>query len=505
MVVPRECAQLRRLQTPQRPPVTRSEGKPRVVETVGMRMVAWMVAAVSLVSLVACRAEPEPGPECPTTVEDALGSPFVTDDTIVGVGYVARYVAAPRAVARGYDVDLRQVAAGDPAPDGVFVRAVEEAPGIGQGDRVLVMGEPGENDRVIVAGECPVLHPLPSGEAQQTATATSPSHTLAALTAAPAGPEAECVNSELGYRLSYPADWFVHPPDVLMAVRPCSLFAREPFQYSPRGPGGSGAEIALTHWAGDCVEFVPTDLPVRSEAVLLARTLGFRVQMSDGEYNYTASLRHGIEPGVYFPSDSGVLPDQPCERTSTLVIATHPAITDRFTETKLVVDRMAATLELVTDGELQGPTASLTPRPAGLPGISIYDVSEIALHAGLPCRTAMDPSHVEHQLVCRSEDSGVTLDLRSGYWAHGYVDFVTASGDSPDERPEATRNLLAAIASLRYDGSDPDAGEEFLMSHYGDDVCRGSNSPCRRTIGSVELHLSSGQDGVYTLYLGPPQ
>lgn len=165
---------------------------------------------------------------------------------------------------------------------------------------------------------------------------------------------------------------------------------------------------------------------------------------------------------------------------------------------------------VVIDGEIPGPGAPVPPRRAGIPGISIFDVAEIAEEHGLACTSSsMDQSHPDtYQLLCRYEAGGVTLSVLSSYWATDYVDIVSASGGSPDGspvNPESSRPLLVAIARLQYEGSDPDAAEEFVNSHYGENACVDPNSPCERTIGAVELRLSTGLYGWRSVTLVYPQ
>lgn len=96
---------------------------------------------------------------CPESVDQAISGDFpgVGEDSFVAVGQVARFVASPDQESRGYDLDVRRMFSGTASGEGSFLSVPEEVPGIEPGDAVLVIAEPGENSRVIVAGSCTPL------------------------------------------------------------------------------------------------------------------------------------------------------------------------------------------------------------------------------------------------------------------------------------------------------------------------------------------------------------
>jgi hypothetical protein len=99
-------------------------------------------------------------PSCPVTGEQAASGDFevIGDDTFVGTGYAIRFVPAPDADARGYDLNVARWIHGRPKEPGIFLLS-EEIRGIGRGQPVLIIVEP--TDKVAyVRGVCEPLQPI---------------------------------------------------------------------------------------------------------------------------------------------------------------------------------------------------------------------------------------------------------------------------------------------------------------------------------------------------------
>lgn len=105
-------------------------------------------------------------PSCPTSVDHATSGEFQTigDTTYVAVGRVARYVGSANLESRGYDLDIRRTLSGTTSSEGTFLRIADALPGVTQGQAVLIIGEPGPNERVILPGACAALQPISDAE-----------------------------------------------------------------------------------------------------------------------------------------------------------------------------------------------------------------------------------------------------------------------------------------------------------------------------------------------------
>jgi hypothetical protein len=75
-----------------------------------------------------------------------------------------RYVASPELDARGYDLDIERTIRGETSTGGTFLQTAGEVHGIRPGMSVIVVAEPGPNERVIVQGTCVPLRPIPDDQ-----------------------------------------------------------------------------------------------------------------------------------------------------------------------------------------------------------------------------------------------------------------------------------------------------------------------------------------------------
>lgn len=203
-------------------------------------------------------------------------------------------------------------------------------------------------------GSMPTNSPSPSAESSPPASeAPAPSITISPVPSAPpvtASPlessdEAMCENADLGYRLAYPADWFVHPADPELGIPPCALFAAEPFTYRPDVPTGFGASVYVIDFEGSCLEFDGGAQPDVLEAVTVAELPAYRIESGPDNflpqaYLYLVNLLPDAGP-VLGGAENGS-----CEGNHALYIRTEGAGPGDYLTNKLVVDRMAATLSV---------------------------------------------------------------------------------------------------------------------------------------------------------------
>lgn len=162
------------------------------------------------------------------------------------------------------------------------------------------------------------------------------------VSAVPVGQEKRCGNSEVGYELAYPADWFVHPADPSRDIAPCSLFAAEPFEYRPVAPADFGASVYVSDFEGGCVEFDMIDphpdvLEDVTVAGLPAHRIVFRPPGALELHSYLVNLR---------PQDGPVLQGDACGHSHGLSIRSDRWAGGDYELNTRVVDRMAATLEV---------------------------------------------------------------------------------------------------------------------------------------------------------------
>lgn len=172
---------------------------------------------------------------------------------------------------------------------------------------------------------------------------------LIAACAAPGNPDASlitsepsvgnaCENADAGYHVTYPPDWFVHPPDEETGVSPCTYFGPGPFELVTNDAGRLiGYSISISD-IDTCVEsgLIPP-------AASLDTTIdGFPARVEDysdsdrGEYLYIIDLRPDIEP---------------CEagRSRFLVLATDALAPGGYATNRRALDGMAASIDITSD------------------------------------------------------------------------------------------------------------------------------------------------------------
>ena len=101
-------------------------------------------------------------PSCPETVDGSF--PSITERSFVAVGRIARFVDTADSGSRGYDLDVRRKLSGAPSADGTFLRISDQLPGMTQGQAVLIVAEPGSNERVVAPGACMPLRAISEAE-----------------------------------------------------------------------------------------------------------------------------------------------------------------------------------------------------------------------------------------------------------------------------------------------------------------------------------------------------
>jgi hypothetical protein len=118
---------------------------------------------LALAAVVMTTAACESIPACPQTVQQAETGDFsaIGAETFVAIARVARFVPSPDPDARGYDLGIERTIRGETSFEGIFLRTASELPGIRPGQSVIVVAEPGPNERVIVQGTCVPLQPIP--------------------------------------------------------------------------------------------------------------------------------------------------------------------------------------------------------------------------------------------------------------------------------------------------------------------------------------------------------
>lgn len=103
---------------------------------------------------------------CPQTVDQAASGDFGASDesSFVAVGRVARFVASPDALSRGYDLEVRRVFIGRDSGEPLFLRVGAESPDVRQGDAVLIVAEAGSSEHVVEPGLCAPLRVIGEDE-----------------------------------------------------------------------------------------------------------------------------------------------------------------------------------------------------------------------------------------------------------------------------------------------------------------------------------------------------
>ena len=161
--------------------------------------------------------------------------------------------------------------------------------------------------------------------------------------------EVTCVNSAIGYELTYPASWFVHPP--AEDVSECALFGPSEFT-AETASAGEGASVFVFQLGGPCLEFDSivdiTDWARYSidgyPAVRIDAVAG-----DTRDRSYIVNLRPDVapvmtEPRVIQPQASP--PASDCEGGLGLWLVAREGWPGSFEENRAVLDRIAAMLRI---------------------------------------------------------------------------------------------------------------------------------------------------------------
>lgn len=173
-----------------------------------------------------------------------------------------------------------------------------------------------------------------------------PQSELPLVSAPPVGAhEATCANTEVGYSISYPAEWFVQPQDHAAGVPACALFAADPFEYAPGRFPGFGASVYVTAWQGACLEFDMVDpTPDVLEEVSVDGLPAYRILFlppgASESHSYLVNLSPDLGPVL------GGVGVGSCESSHALSLRSDGHAPGDYELNRRVVDRMVATLTL---------------------------------------------------------------------------------------------------------------------------------------------------------------
>jgi hypothetical protein len=164
--------------------------------------------------------------------------------------------------------------------------------------------------------------------------------------------ERTCENREVGYRVSYPTDWFVHPEDASLAVEACAQFSIEPFDFEVGALPGGGGNVWIRPFSGGCLIFELEIAVDEIEAVSIGALPAYRIEsrFPDGRrgHEYVVNL-HPDAPVIEAPALIGGPLDPDCADTAGLILGTREGLSGDFVTNRMVVDRMATTFELIDD------------------------------------------------------------------------------------------------------------------------------------------------------------
>lgn len=196
--------------------------------------------------------------------------------------------------------------------------------------------------------ETPFVTPAPS---PASVVSISPSPTaLPKLAAKPEHyQEATSVNSAIGYELTYPASWFVHPP--AQNVSECALFGPSEFT-AETASAGAGASVFVFQLGGPCLEYdLVWDISDWARYAIDGYP-ALRIDAVAGDTrdrSYIGNLRPDVapvmtEPRVIQPQASP--PASDCEGGLGLLLVAREGRPGSFEENGAVLDRMAAMLRI---------------------------------------------------------------------------------------------------------------------------------------------------------------
>ena len=162
-----------------------------------------------------------------------------------------------------------------------------------------------------------------------------PSESNSAQASATAVEWPRCTNP-LGFSISYPPGWFVHPADAALNLTECRLFAKNPFSAEQDANGWwRGAQTALTMGTG-CLGSFEVAASERELVIqgfpAWVRELMFGEGANAGEvsgYAYFIDLRPGVA----------------CENGSWFTARTQPDAPGDYAANKATLDEMIQSLE----------------------------------------------------------------------------------------------------------------------------------------------------------------
>ena len=158
---------------------------------------------------------------------------------------------------------------------------------------------------------------------------------------------------------------------------------------------------------------------------------------------------------------------------------------------------------IVIAGETPASDASVPPRAAGLPDITIEQVATVATEFSLACESF--PQALEmgspYSLDCRGGPDGVSESITVSYWAPEYIDsviaVVVATGDGTVPAGHAGPLFQSLTSRLLGDATAAQVGGRI------DDA--GCTPGCSMVSDEIELILSVGLNCARQIAFGPPQ
>ena len=143
-----------------------------------------------------------------------------------------------------------------------------------------------------------------------------------------------CTNAEVGYTLTYPAEWFVHPPNDQRDVSPCAHFGPDPFRLAT---DEDGRQVGHSVWIREVDACVEDEFPpaLSREAAIdgfPARAVEYN-QPNFRAYMYVVNLRPAVEP-----CEAGL--------SRFVIVRTDGRAAGNYEENKGAVDQIAMSLDL---------------------------------------------------------------------------------------------------------------------------------------------------------------
>jgi len=192
----------------------------------------------------------------------------------------------------------------------------------------------------------------PAGSVAETATPLPSPSALPTLEVLPPDrADDTCENTDVGYVVSYPASWYVHPPTSEYEVSECQLFGRAEFAVRDPYLPQEEASVAIFDLGGPCLEY---DLIWRVDDWARYAIDGYPAVRIDAvaggvrDRSYVVNLRPDVAPVMVEPRvmwQEGD-PDTDCEGGLGLWLLTRDGMAGDSEENRAALDRMAATLKI---------------------------------------------------------------------------------------------------------------------------------------------------------------